>query len=305
MPKLFGIAFTFLLLLSVFATMAQEDPEICSPEYISDRADSAVVQYQEARAEATDMQAALAELDAFQTELARIQDTCANIVSDTAETESLGTGTMQDPYAFGTAGDTGEGFTIQVNRVIRPADQIIRNANMFNDEAGENEVYIILEVTIMCDDNATSRCETNFFDYELVGDQNIIYEPGFVVLDDMLEVGLFPGGSGTGSLPFLVRADDTNLKLLYKPNIFGDEVVVYDAMPAPGSGVEITATTNINVRSGPGTSFGIAGNLQANVATEAFGRNEDSSWLQISTGWVFTELVTTSGNIEALPVVSP
>lgn len=292
------------IVAGAFAGMmsAQNEVEICSAPDISERVDEAIENYQANRVSADDMESALDELDNLQRALNNVQDLCANVASD--EPVSQGSGTIQDPFVFGTAGDTGQGFSIQLTGFIRPADQIIRGENMFNDRPGDGEVYVILELTVQCDDDFSGRCETNYFNFEMTGEQGTIYEPASVVYEDKLDVGLFAGGTATGGLPFLIRADDTNLKLLYRPSSFGDEFVVFEAEPSLASGVEITASASVNVRSGPGTNFGVAGNLPAGESIVAFGRNADGTWLQISTGWVFTELVTTTGEIEGLPVTS-
>lgn len=290
------------LLLSPTLIYAQENEGICSPGDIGTRVSSAFNEYDTAQADAADMDEALDALDALQRKLNTIQDLCANIASDGSESE--GTGTMQDPYRFGTAGDTGDGFSVQVTGYIRPADQIIRNENMFNDRPGSGEVYVILDLVVECNRDFTGRCETNYFDYELVGDLGIIYGFASVVYDEKIDVGLFAGGTATGSVPFLIRADDTNLKLLYRANRYNDEYVVYEATPSLANAVEVTASTSLNVRSGPGTNYSVAGNLPAGEPTMAFGRNSDGTWLQISVGWVFAELVSVNGDIDRLPVTA-
>ena len=293
---------TILVLSAGSVVTAQDGSEICSPSDISARVAEAVALYEDAQASATDSDSALDELFDLQDRLENIQELCANVIAP--ESESQGTGTLQDPYKIGTTGDTGDGFSLQVTGVIRPADQAIRNANMFNDRAGEGQMYIIVQVTVECDRDNNGRCETSYFDYELVGDSGTIYEAPFVVYDNELDASLFAGGTATGELPFLIRADDTNLRLLYRSNMFRDDYVAYEAMPSAQSGVEITSSANINVRSGPGTNFGVTASLPANQSEMAFGRNSDGTWLQLSSGWVFAELVTINGDIERLPVTA-
>lgn len=302
MSRMILIGCVLVIALFAKAISAQDEIEICSPNDISARADEAIDRYQAEREEADHMEAALDELDRLQRSLNNIQTLCANVAS--GGTASEGSGTLQDPYVFGTAGDSGEGFSIQLTGFIRPADQVIRNENRFNDRPGAGEVYVILELTIECDRNFSGRCETNYFDYELVGDLGTIYGPASVVYDNKLDVGLFAGGTATGGLPFLIRENDTNLKLLYRPNRFRDEFVAFEATPSLASGVEITASASINVRGGPGTNFSVSGNLPAGESAIAFGRNSDGTWLQIAEGWVFSELVATNGDVAQLPVTS-
>lgn len=297
------IAFAIVLIIASFTFVgAQEGADTCSPEDIAARVDRAVDAYQTGRATATNMDTALNALNSFQLDLNRVRDLCENVAS--GPSQSTGSGTMSDPYVFGTVGDTGEGFTIQVTGFIRPADQIIRAANMFNDRPQAGEEYIIVEVTVQCDRNFTGRCETNYFDFELVGDSGTIYEYSWVSFDSKLEVALFAGGTGSGALPFLIRADDTNLRLLYRANMFQDAYVVYEASPSLANGIEITASTSINVRSGPGTNHTVTTTLTPNAPVVAFGRNSDGTWVQTAVGWVFVELITTSGNVESLPVTA-
>ena len=53
--------------------------------------------------------------------------------------------------------------------------------------------------------------------------------------------------------------------------------------PAEEQAVRVQALTNLNLRSGPGTNYGVAGSLVENAELVAVGRNEDSSWLYVET----------------------
>jgi uncharacterized protein YraI len=71
----------------------------------------------------------------------------------------------------------------------------------------------------------------------------------------------------------------------------------------PEGGVEVVASTNLNIRSGPGTRYRIDGSVPAESPLIAYGRSEDSTWLRVVQGWVFAELVTTQADVDDLPVV--
>ncbi len=80
--------------------------------------------------------------------------------------------------------------------------------------------------------------------------------------------------------------------------------------PAPvNETVTVTILQNMNVRSGPGTNYPIAGPGPAGESTKVIGRNADSSWLQVEypsadgTGWVYASLVQVNGNPETMAVV--
>jgi uncharacterized protein YraI len=89
---------------------------------------------------------------------------------------------------------------------------------------------------------------------------------------------------------------------------FGD-VELGNAVDSETITLEITVANNINIRSGPSADSSIVGGLQAGETIVADGRLEDSSWLRVvlpdsedGAGWVFAELVSTSGDISTLPV---
>jgi hypothetical protein len=273
--------------------------ESCNPQVIS----ALINQYVQDIKDSSDNTQTVNLLEQLQGEIDGSIENCQSSAPSAELNTDPGSGTFRDPYSFGVAGDSGNGFNLQIVTFIRPADTIIRNANMFNDRPDEGEEYIIIELAVACHERS-DRCETNYFDYELVGDEGVVYENPFVVYDDLFEVSLFGGGEQSGSLVFLVRSDDTNLRLLYRPNMFENDVVVYSAEPSLDSGIQIVANTSINVRNAPSTNGSVVTSLPADSPVIAFGRNEEGTWLQISNGWVFAELITTDGDIQGLPVTA-
>ncbi len=85
---------------------------------------------------------------------------------------------------------------------------------------------------------------------------------------------------------------------------------------APLADTGVTATvavtdSRLNVRSGPGTDYRVVGKARPGETFAAAGRNDDSSWVQITggsldtgRGWVAAEFVQLSAPIEQLPVTS-
>ncbi len=92
--------------------------------------------------------------------------------------------------------------------------------------------------------------------------------------------------------------------------LFGD-VQIDNAVAGSGTTVDVTSTGGINVRSGPGTGYQVAGSLANGETTTANGRNADLSWLRIqipdsnSLGWVSAPLVTPAGDVSTLDVIDP
>jgi len=74
--------------------------------------------------------------------------------------------------------------------------------------------------------------------------------------------------------------------------------------------VEVEALTNLNQRQGPGTNYGVVGNLPQGQTAVAVGRNADGSWLLIRTAsgdevWMAggADFVKANGDIMSLKVV--
>jgi hypothetical protein len=75
--------------------------------------------------------------------------------------------------------------------------------------------------------------------------------------------------------------------------------------------VDETLTLPVNVRAGPDTGYPVVSRVEPGQEVVVTGRNEDSSWWQVSvdteetdTGWIFGELVSLTGDIEAIPTVA-
>jgi LysM repeat protein len=80
--------------------------------------------------------------------------------------------------------------------------------------------------------------------------------------------------------------------------------------PAPGQPA-ITANDTVNVRSGPGSSFDILGQIAGGETVRAIGRTVDNTWWQIvypgssdGTGWVIGALVTPNAEAASVPVIA-
>jgi uncharacterized protein YraI len=67
----------------------------------------------------------------------------------------------------------------------------------------------------------------------------------------------------------------------------------------------MTALTlaNLNLRAGPSTTYTVLRVIPINSTVQLVGRNGDGSWLKIPDGWISSQFVQTSGNIQNLPVI--
>lgn len=75
----------------------------------------------------------------------------------------------------------------------------------------------------------------------------------------------------------------------------------------PVANPEVRSQSAMNVRGGPGTNYPVVGALNAGEAARITGKNPAGDWWQISlpngsSGWVFGQLVQTSGDVSAVAV---
>lgn len=87
-----------------------------------------------------------------------------------------------------------------------------------------------------------------------------------------------------------------------------ERVALKRGVPTPESAFAVT-TGVINLRGGPGTSYGVLGQLQKDQSVPVIGKTQDGSWLQIEhngrTAWVSASLVRASGVGEVAVVSAP
>jgi hypothetical protein len=99
------------------------------------------------------------------------------------------------------------------------------------------------------------------------------------------------------------------------PTVVAQPTAIPSPTPAPLPQVTVneSSTSAINVRAGPGTNYPVVGQLQPGQTAAVTGRNQDTSWWQISLtgagtaetpGWVYGELVTLTGDSAAIAVAA-
>lgn len=73
--------------------------------------------------------------------------------------------------------------------------------------------------------------------------------------------------------------------------------------------VQAVASSIVNLRTGPGTNYDLAGGLAANQPVAVIAKNQAGDWWQVQlqggqTGWVYGQLVTTTGPAETVAVAA-
>ena len=101
----------------------------------------------------------------------------------------------------------------------RPADELVAEANRFNEEAGPGEEYLFVEIQITCEKPAGEICEFTPFNMLVYGSLEESHTRTFVAgIDHEIDSVDFNGGETvTGVIPFLVGQEETDLLLIYQP----------------------------------------------------------------------------------------
>lgn len=211
-----------------------------------------------------------------------------------------GAGTFKDPFVMNHLADSGALTSLRVTGLERPAD---RGDGMAAPAEGEEAV--IVSVDLECAVSRSENCYFSSFDFELSGDNGLVYETAFEA-GRAVEIELEPGGAASVDWPFLISSDDANLALHYYnhqsmqfafPQIFATEA------RAEAEPIEIVPTISVVTRVGPRSDLAFAGVLHRGEALLARGRNADGAWLEIwFIGWVPAEFVEAEGDIMSLPV---
>jgi hypothetical protein len=73
--------------------------------------------------------------------------------------------------------------------------------------------------------------------------------------------------------------------------------------------VTVTTRSQSNLRAGPSQSFSSLGRVPANTTLPAEGRDTKTTWIQVNfngtLGWISVGLLTTNGDLNTLPVITP
>jgi hypothetical protein len=138
-----------------------------------------------------------------------------------AATASVGN-SRTNPFPIGEVrgreGDRGVG----VGNLVRPADKLMEEWNMFNSEAEAGMEWVVVHVTYMCLKPADTTCVFTQYEFRLVGDKGKIYEPApMAIVSDQLDPSqeLFGGGKAEAAIPFVISEDDENLVLIWDPGL--------------------------------------------------------------------------------------
>jgi hypothetical protein len=288
-----------LVLLAVPTVSAQD----CEAVTIAREVDALYNTFLASRGE-IDAAQMMTETEAFYAGIGTILLRCGSTsvaINEDLDAGFSGTGTEDDPYAFGQPGAAANGTTIRPIEFIRPAEEALGQTVTLDEE------WVLINVEIGCPANSRSECAATYQNFRLLGDSGTLYDSEFVLgYADQLDVSVPAGRVRTGGLPFRIAPTETSFNLLYYPDglLGGDEQVV--TYYRTENFVRISANTEVVVRTGPGVQFPPRSSLSTGQEVVAIGRDATGTWLQLENGWVNADVVTVEvGNIMWLAVVEP
>jgi hypothetical protein len=296
------IFLTLLIGLLVVPMVSAQDDVNCEPPAMARELDFLYTDFVTTRGEIEldRMMAAAEEFHAAMGEiLLRCGSTSVSINNDIAG-DFIGSGTQEDPYAFGQPGVAPNGVSIRPIEFTRNAEEIL------GIDPTPEEEYLLVVVEVMCPVDARESCEVVIQNFQLIGDSGTVYDSEFVMTYDSLDVRVQAGRVRSGGIPFRISPDETSFNLVYIPEVFvslAEQELTYYRTE---NFVRVRANTQAVVRGGPGVQFPPISSVAQGVEVVATGRDESGEWLQIETGWTSADLYTVEvGNLLWLPVIVP
>ena len=208
-------------------------------------------------------------------------------------------GSFKHPIPFQNYALVGDGVSVRVVGTSRPAE-----LGDGVQPPGEGQEYVVVLMELTCDADRSEHCAVASWDFELAGDNGIVYPNLSHEYERAFEFA--PNTEVTGHMFARVSSDDKNLVLLvyHWPTIPYTFPLVFatEAAPEPGPSLAVNATIGMIARAGPSKSLDFTGVFNRDEQVLAQGRTRDGGWLEIAFGWIPAELVNTEGDIMSLPV---
>lgn len=122
----------------------------------------------------------------------------------------------EDPAAPGTSATDGP-YTITVDDVTRPADEMVYEASEGNLRLDPPDEYVFVDITVSCAEGAT--CNPLVFDFFLLNEDGDEYPYGLFIagFDNLFQSGPLAGGeSRSGQVFFIAKDADEELVLRFR-----------------------------------------------------------------------------------------
>jgi hypothetical protein len=130
-----------------------------------------------------------------------------------------------NPAPRGVYLDIGDDMEMAVLNVVRPANDLVQQANQFNETPEPGREYIQVEIGYACKKSSDVTCLFSGPSLSLVGRDGNILNRSFVGIEGELSIAdeLFGGARKTAQVVYIVMSDDSELVLYYE-SLFGKAV---------------------------------------------------------------------------------
>jgi len=139
-------------------------------------------------------------------------------------TPQLGT-SRNNPVLHGSPVNIGGNMTLKIVSVLRPADEVVLDGNMFNSKPEQGQEYLQVGISATCEKSIDDKCILISSNLKAVGPDGLVHDIEFVSgIDEGLEFSteFFGGSTITGTVMYLVPIGD-EIVLFFDP-LFGDPV---------------------------------------------------------------------------------
>jgi hypothetical protein len=115
-------------------------------------------------------------------------------------------------------------MTFAVTEVVSPADDIVRQGNMFNSTPVPGTHYLLAKIAATCNLSTDESCNLIGFEFSLIDSSGVVHDAEFVAgVPGEFEGGDFFGGATKeGYMVFTAPEGDEGLILKYE-ELFGGE----------------------------------------------------------------------------------
>ncbi len=130
----------------------------------------------------------------------------------------------------------------------------------------------------------------------------VALQPTTVVADQQAQAT-----SSTASVDQSLAPTATAESALVAPTVELVATATPEATVTPETQPSVRAASGINVRTGPGVDYGIAGAMSAGESAQILNKNQTGDWWEVllpsgTNGWVYGSLVQTDGDVSAISV---
>lgn len=144
-------------------------------------------------------------------------DTAVTEIAPTVLNNAVGA-SRANPYPLGEVVVV-EDMTFEVTGIIRPADNIVAEGNVFNTAAKDGQEYLFVKLKITCELPADDTCTFSLLNFSIVESDGSAYDAELFVagVADMLDDQDFAGGEVLeGNLAFILHQAEADPVLMYE-----------------------------------------------------------------------------------------